>query len=390
MASSTQNTDKTTVPGTKSTILAAISSDLRAEIAAEAGRILPADEAHTLPATWYTDANFHHLDQQLIFSNSWQYAGYEKQAANPGDWFLAEVAGKPLIIVRGNDKKLRAFFNVCRHRGGPLATESGSGRVLQCRYHGWTYTLTGQLAGAPHCGNLKHFDKKDCHLDEVQLDAWEGLLFANLAAAPDHSLEDLFSGVRERLLNNPLPAKKFHRRIVYEVACNWKIYMDNYLEGYHVPFVHPGLNDVLNFDQYTTEIRPWHILQHSPFEASGADNPYKANKGDEAVYVCAWPNFMLNCTPGRVQLNLVLPKGPGSTAVIFDYFYDDPESPAATNAIARDIEFSDVVQAEDIAICEQVQRGLQSGSYGQGRICATYEHGLHHFQNLVRKAYSGA
>lgn len=363
---------------------------LRKAIAAEVSRILPVEKAETLPASWYTAPEFDSLDRDLIFSQSWQYVGWESKAEKAGDWFLAEVAGKPLIIVRGTDNKLRAFFNVCRHRGGPLATSDGSGRVLQCRYHGWSYSLDGRLAGAPHFDSVADFDRKNCKLAGVNLDTWEGLVFVNLAEKPAHTLEEIFRGARERTAKMPVTKKKFHRRIVYQAACNWKVYMDNYLEGYHVPFVHPGLTSVLEFDKYETEVHPHYILQYSPFSdknpyAGAADSdPESVN---EVIYYCVYPNFMINLSGSRLQINLVVPKGPNRTEIIFDYFYDDPDAPGASNQIARDIEFSDVVQAEDIAICEQVQRGLESGAYEKGRICVTYEHGMHHFQNLFRKAY---
>ncbi len=362
-------------------------------ILSEARRILPVERAETLPATWYTATEFDALDRDLIFARTWQYVGYEAKAPNPGDWFLAEVVGKPLIIVRGNDEKLRAFFNVCRHRGGPLATEDGSGRVLQCKYHGWSYSLDGRLAGAPHFDGVADFDRKNCKLAEVNLATWETLVFVNLAKDPHHTLEEVFAGARERTKDCPVRTKKFHRRITYQAACNWKVYMDNYLEGYHVPFVHPALTSVLQFDNYVTEIHPHYILQHSPFNDKDAENPYAAPNSTssgatgEVVYYCVYPNFMLNLTGNRLQINLIIPRGADRTDIIFDYFYDDFDAPGASNQIARDIEFSDLVQAEDIAICEQVQRGLGSGSYERGRICVTYEHGMHHFQNMIRKAY---
>ena len=357
------------------------------EILAEARRILPVQNAETLPASWYTASEFEALDRDLIFAKSWQYVGYEAKAPNPGDWFLAEVAGKPLIIVRGNDAKLRAFYNVCRHRGGPLAIADGSGRMLQCRYHGWSYSLEGRLAGTPHFDGVENFDRKNCKLSEVNLSAWEGLVFVNLAENPAHTLDEVLAGARERTQALPVHTKKFHRRVVYQAACNWKVYMDNYLEGYHVPFVHPGLTSVLDFSQYVTEIHPQYILQTSPFNKVGENNPYGAASGTEVVYYCVYPNFMLNLTPGRLQVNLVVPRGGNRTDVIFDYFYDDLEGAEAAAQMTRDSEFSDMVQAEDIAICEQVQRGLGSGAYDRGRICVTYEHGMHHFQNLIRKAF---
>ncbi len=176
---------------------------------------------------------------------------------------------------------------------------------------------------------------------------------------------------------------EFVRSDAYDIACNWKVYVDNFLEGYHLPYVHPGLSKVLDYRVYSTELFPWQSLQHSPLKAN--DGIY----GDgEAFYYFVYPNVMLNIMPGRLQVNRVLPAGPDRCRVEFDYYYA-PDS-AARARIGRDREFSDEIQQEDIAICEAVQRGLASGHYEPGRLCPRRESGLWHFQNLLRGRLLGA
>ena len=180
-----------------------------------------------------------------------------------------------------------------------------------------------------------------------------------------------------------LAAMRFHRRDSYDIACNWKVYVDNFLEGYHLPHVHPGLSKVLDYRAYDTELFPWHSLQHSPLRNSG--DIY----GDgDAFYYFVYPNVMLNIMPGRLQTNHILPLGADRCRVEFDYYYAQDD--AALARIANDQAFSDEVQDEDIRICESVQQGLASGLYDAGRLCPKRESGVWHFHNLLRAAYGDA
>jgi choline monooxygenase len=178
---------------------------------------------------------------------------------------------------------------------------------------------------------------------------------------------------------------RFDRRVSYELACNWKVYVDNYLEGYHVPHIHPGLNRLLDYRSYVTEVQRWHSLQFSPLES---DSGLYGN-GD-ALYWFLYPNTMLNSLPGRLQTNRVLPLGVDRCIVEFDYYYDGASDDADAERRARDEAFSDEVQDEDREICEAVQRGLASGSYLPGRLNPLRENAVHHFQELLRRAYRAA
>ena len=338
----------------------------------------PAPVAVALPADCYVDPAFHAFEREAVFAHGWQLAAHAEMVADAGDHVVAEIGGVPLLVVRGDDGALRALHNVCRHRAGPLATCDGrSARVLTCKYHGWTYALDGTLRGAPEMGRAPEFDVASISLPQARVAEWRGLVFAALAAVP--AFETQVAGINARLPAH-LPLA-FAHRASYDIACDWKVYVDNFLEGYHLPQVHPQLNALLDYRTYTTELAPGFVLQSSPLERGNA----LYGDGD-ALYYWIYPNTMLNVLPGRLQTNRVLPQGAGRCRIEFDFFYA-PGDPADHGADAR---FSDLVQQEDIAICESVQRGLASGSYVAGRLNPTREQGVWHFHELLRAAYRAA
>lgn len=339
------------------------------------------EAACTLPACVYADPAFHTFDAGAIFERSWQLIGRAESLRTAGDHVVAEVAGKPLVAVRGGDGALRVFFNVCRHRAGPLALCDGHARELRCKYHGWTYTLEGQLRAAHEMEGAAGFDKTSIHLERVPAVEWDGLVFAALRDAPV-PLERVLDGIRARIAPITLADMRFHSRVTYDVACNWKVYVDNYLEGYHLPHVHPGLNRLLDYRAYETLTADWYSWQQSPLD--GARGPYE---GGTAQYYFVYPNLMLNILPQRLQTNLVVPVSQRQCRVVFDYYYADAESPATKEMIVEDLRFSDEVQKEDIGICERVQVGLESGAYQAGRLSPKREVGVHHFHELIRAAY---
>lgn len=347
-------------------------------------RVVPLPRAETIPSSWYVDPRLHDFEREAVFARTWQYVGHAARLSAPGDYLQATVAGNPLLVVRGQDDALRAFYNVCRHRGGPLVTTPcGRAKVLQCKYHGWTYLLDGSLRGVPRFDRTELFDRKDYGLVPVPVQAWQGLLFVDLTgAAPP--LAAVLDGIADRIAPMRLDATRFHTRVDYEVACNWKVYVDNYLEGYHIPLVHPELCDALDYRAYVTETHRYHSLQYSPF--SGRENPYGYAEGT-AYYYFVFPNLMLNILPGRLQVNLVEPLAPDRTRVRFDYYYDAPDAPGGARRIRDDLDFSDRVQQEDIEICEHVQRGLASRAYDRGRFSVEAEAGVYHFQSLLKEAY---
>jgi choline monooxygenase len=346
----------------------------------------PASHALALPAECYVDAAWHARELDAVFARSWQPVAHAAQLAAPGDHVVAQIGRVPLVLVRGEPEpgfaagRLRALHNVCRHRAGPLATCDGRGaRALVCAYHGWTYALDGRLRGAPEMHEAADFDPAAIALPQAQVAEWQGLVFA--ALEPAMAFAELIDGIDARL-GRDLTAWRHDGRVSYDIACDWKVYVDNFLEGYHLPKVHPALNRLLDYRSYRTELARWSSLQWSPMDVT--QGPYGAAGGDAvALYWWLWPNTMLNVLPGRLQTNRVVPLRPGRCRVDFDYYYA-PEAPA--DAGARDRAFADEVQAEDIAICEAVQRGLASGSYVAGRLNPTRETGVWHFHELLRAA----
>lgn len=341
-------------------------------------KVLPLEEASALPAAYYADPVAAEVERERVFAGSWQLVARAAELSGPGDHVVCEAAGTPLIIVRGADAALRAFRNVCRHRAGPLATESGRGaKNLRCRYHGWTYALDGSLRAAPEMSEARDFDVSAIRLTAARVREWQGLVFVALDGDTP-PFDEVYGGIGERIAPVDLAEMAFHSRVEYEVRCNWKAYVDNFLEGYHLPHVHPGLSKVLDYRDYDTELFEWYSLQHSPLRDAG--DVY----GDgEAWYFFVYPNTMLNIMPGRLQTNVVLPLGLDRCRVVFDYYFMAESASRADS----DLEFSDEIQREDIDICERVQKGLLSGGYVPGRLCPKREAGVWHFQNLLRRAY---
>lgn len=341
----------------------------------------PLAHATALHARYYAGEAMLAMEQRAVFARSWQLVAQQGQLAEPGDHVVEQIGTVPVLLVRGQDHVLRAFPNVCRHRAGPLALCNGKGaRALHCKYHGWTYTLEGQLRSAPEMQDAADFQVEDILLPPLRVHEWQGLVFVALSeqVAP---FDEVYAGIAERIAPIDLSAMRYLRRDSYEIACNWKVYVDNFLEGYHLPHVHPGLSKVLDYRAYDTELFPWQSLQSSPLRNSGAIY------GDgQAFYYFIYPNVMLNIMPGRMQTNRILPLGPGRCRVEFDYYYAQDEQAQAR--IAADQAFSDEVQSEDILICEAVQRGLGSGTYEAGRLCPKRESGVWHFHNQLRAAYA--
>jgi len=337
--------------------------------------------ATALPADFFCDPSMAARDRAAVFARSWQLVGHASRIPASGDHLVTDIAGLPVIVLRDEAGDIRAFHNVCRHRAGPLATADGCGaKRLRCRYHGWTYGLDGVLRSAPEMAATEDFDASQVRLPALSVQVWQGLIFVAEAEPP--AFADFIAGIDARLGDRSFDDYRFHRRVSYELACNWKVYIDNYLEGYHVPHIHPGLNRLLDYRSYVTEVHGWYSLQYSPLE-SAAD----LYGSGEALYWMLYPNTMLNSLPGRLQTNRVLPVGVDRCRVEFDYYYpaaDDADSAARREA---DEQFSDEVQDEDRLICEQVQRGLASGSYVPGRLNPLRESAVHHFQELLRRAY---
>src|SRR6267142_3950626 len=211
-------------------------------------------EASTIPAPWYVDERIAELEAHTVFSQTWQVIGRVDQVEKPGQFVSFTVAGEPIVAVRGNDGILRAFYNVCRHHAAAVVTEAcGQASMLHCPYHGWNYGLDGTLKGMPEFDGVKNFERKDNGLVPVKVDTWEKFVFVNLDAdaAP---LAEYLGGLVKRVAPLGLSKLHYYDRKIYDIACNWKVFVDNYLDGgYHVPHLHKALSSVLDYKQYTIE-----------------------------------------------------------------------------------------------------------------------------------------
>jgi choline monooxygenase len=335
----------------------------------------PLDHASTIPAPWYRDPRIESLELQSVFAGTWQAVGRLDQVRDKGQFFTADVANEPIVVVRGDDNQLRAFFNVCRHHAAAVVPEpAGCAKQFRCPYHGWTYGIDGKLKGMVEFDGVCNFDRADNGLVPIRLDTWENFVFINLdgKAMP---LQKFLGAVPELVAPLQL-TKKLHYfdRRVYPLNCNWKVYVDNYLDGgYHVPHAHKGLSSVIEYTKYTIENFERSCLQSSPL-SSGDDTSAEvgATRQGRAFYLWIYPNFMINAYEGVMDTNLVVPLGP------------------AEKHNRESIAVSEIVQDEDMAICDAVQRGLHSRAYVAGRLSVRREAGEHLFHRLLHADLTAA
>ena len=344
------------------------------------------DHAYTIPASWYVDRDLYQLESRTVFANTWQLAARLDQLRTPGSYVTTDIAGEPVVIVRGADDVLRAFFNVCRHHAAAVMTEAeGSAAQLRCPYHGWTYSLAGELKGTPDFAGVCNFDRASNGLVPVASAQWENWVFVKIE--PDTpTLEDYLG---EELLEQiaPLELQNLHwqERRHYSFDCNWKVFVDNYLDGgYHVPYLHKGLDSVLDYSKYMIENGTHHCLQWSPLVSEGAEVQTGAvRKGERALYYWIYPNFMINWYDGVLDTNYVIPRGVDQTEVIFDFYFPDVVSTEARRKNLASIDVGQRIQDEDVGICKSVQRGLGSRAYKAGRLSVRREAGEHLFHRLL-------
>ena len=354
--------------------------------------------AHTLASKFYTEPAILEIEKMRIFLQTWQLVGtlshecgetngVKRTIADPESFFTADVTGEPIIVVRDKEGTLRAFSNVCRHRAGPIALGSGCKNVLRCQYHGWTYTLDGRLIGTPDVEGVEFFDRSNMGMVPLRVETWEQFIFVNfdLDAEP---LSVYLGRIPEQVRGFQFAGLQFAERRDYIIHCNWKVYVDNYLEGYHIPIAHPGLMREIDYAQYRTDTYRYYSEQFAPIRAMKTDDAterfYAPGKGlQQAVYFWVFPNLMLNVYPDNISTNLIVPLSHDKTLTIFEWFFHDAEDAKVQERIQRAIAFSDEVQQEDIGLCENVQRGLRSSTYDRGRYSVKRENGVHHFHMLL-------
>jgi choline monooxygenase len=336
--------------------------------------------ASTLPSRFYFDSAVLADEQRFVFGRTWQLAGNAAQVREAGAYFTCVIGEEPVLVVRGSDGELRAMSNVCRHRAGPIAAGEGKRPVLQCGYHGWTYALDGRLRTTPEFEGVADFDRSNCRLPQFQVGVWNELVFVNLDPRAE-SLNDFLGELLGDMPAHDYSGFRLARRKTWELDCNWKVYVDNYLEGYHIPIVHPGLFRELDYPNYRTETRRSYSIQFAPTKRP--DRIRTVDGDDQVRYFWVFPNLMLNVYPDNFSTNLILPLGPGRTATVFDWYFKDPE--ASRQELDDTVAFSDEIQLEDVDICESVQRGLRSSTYDTGRFSPQRENGVHHFHCLYQE-----
>jgi phenylpropionate dioxygenase-like ring-hydroxylating dioxygenase large terminal subunit len=342
----------------------------------------------TYPWSWYTDAAVLRAEEERIFARSWQYVGRADQLARTGDHFTTTLGRTPIVVTRAEDDVLRAFVNVCRHRGCVVAEGAGNRSTLQCPYHAWTYGLDGTLRAAPRAD----FDVGEVSLLPVRLERWGPFLFANAEAGAAPLVEAL-GGVPEEIADCGIDvdALRFHHHAEWSVAANWKLACENFLECYHCPVAHKGFSALVDVspDAYRLEARDLVSSQFGPLRENGRAAYDAEGEVRRSQFHFLFPATALNVFPGRPNLSIgsFAPDGPERTRRVLDYFF----APDAGEAwIEELLAFDDEVGQEDAVLVERVQRGVASGAVPDGRLLGDAEQLVAHFQALVSAALDGA
>jgi choline monooxygenase len=313
-------------------------------------------------------------DRAQILRRTWQFVGHEAMAPNPGDYLAEEIGGAPVVVVRGAEGGLAAFHNFCRHRAGALVGDGAGncGEAFTCRYHGWRYALDGRLRAATDFGSAPGFDPRQYGLFPVKVETWRGLVFVNLDLAADPLAEAL--GPLAAAWAADLPSYPLTERRTHHIGCNWKTYVENYLEGYHLPMVHPEFDADVVVADYKVEIEG-QVVFHSAPARDGSVNA--------GLWAWLWPNLAINTYRHGYMVERMTAVGAEATRLDYFYFFD----PTRTAELADMFVVSDRVTAQDKQVCEEVQRNLRTGIYRGGVLSPKHEQGVAWFQQRVAEAH---
>ena len=337
--------------------------------------------AQTLPAEFYRDPAIFERLRERVFARSWQLVDGAENTAAPGSLLpfqlLEGCVDEPLLLARDAGGTLRGLSNVCTHRGNLLCTEPGAAKTLRCRYHGRSFGLDGKFQSMPEFEGVKDFPSAADNLPQIPLGRLGPLVFS--ACNPAFAFDDLISPVRQQMKFLPFDRLAFDPAgsREYRVKANWALYCDNYLEGFHIPWVHPGLAKVVDYGSYKTELFSWCNLQVA--EAASPADAFDGS-GIAAYYFFLFPNTMLNFYPWGLSINVVVPAAVDQTRILYRSWVLDASrrSAGAGGALDR-------VEEEDEGIVEQVQKGIRSRLYRRGRYSPSRETGVHHFHRLLTK-----
>ncbi len=329
------------------------------------------EAAPTLPAEWYFGAERYERERSRIFANEWLWFASAADVAKPCTYVAQVYAGWPLMVVRGDDGVLRGFHNVCRHRAGPILDDgTGACANLVCQYHGWAYSFDGRLRSERGFGET--LDADEFALPALQVAVWRGQVFVNLSPQAIPLVYDLGAFFAESG-DFPLEHMTLVRTARHDLACNWKTYADNYLEGYHIPLLHPELNRQYDAKRYRVDLGD-RYCRHSAPQRDGSPS--------EGRWLFRWPNLALNIYGDSMNIEVIVPTGDASCSVLYSHFFLDPNAADVEAVIA----LADTVMEQDRRIVEAVQRNLSSGSYHGGNLSPRHENGVAQFQDLVRAA----
>ena len=327
----------------------------------------------TLPANLYRDRQAYDREREGVFASGWQFLGHEHETPSPGDLVAGDAAGWPVLAVRGTDGSLRGFHNVCRHRAGPLAADGPGhcGAELTCKYHGWRYALDGRLRSAVDFGQAPGFDPREFGLHPVRVETWRGFIFVNVDQnAPP--LAELTAPLDSLFEAKGVAAAKGTLRRSHYLACNWKAYVENYLEGYHIPVVHPNLASEVDAANYRVRMDGAAAIHEVPTKSGVNDG----------LWVWLWPNLAFNVYRYGLMVEHMRPMGHDRTRLDYLYFYDP-----ATADLDAVLAASDQLTREDKWICEAVQRNLNAGVYQTGVLSPRHEAGVAWFQAQIAKVH---
>jgi choline monooxygenase len=352
----------------------------------------------SLHADTYVADEWYKADLQAIFAKTWQWVCHVEKLREPGSYVTVDIAGMPVMAVRDRDGQLRAFYNVCKHRAHELLKGEGQTTRIMCPYHAWVYKLDGQLVRAPETEHLEEFVPKDICLDQVRIEEFCGFVYINLD--PDAKPLSELSGNLETEIRHWAPDIEqltFGHRLTYDIKSNWKNVVDNFLECYHCPTAHKDFCDLVDMDTYKVTTHGIYS-SHMADAGQGANSAYDVSNATVRTHAVwwLWPTTCLMRYPGRssmIVLNII-PAGPDRTLETYDFFLETPEpDPMELDAIRY---LDEVLQVEDIALVESVQRGMNTPAFSQGRIVndptgsGKSEHAVHHFHGLVLDAYEEA
>lgn len=325
----------------------------------------------------YTSPDIHAADVRQIFSTTWQLLGPASRLAERGDYLAAEIAGQKVFVMRTKEG-LRAFRNVCRHRGARLLPE-GTGRcaTIRCPYHQWVWGEDGSLLNVPWWGDDPDFEKSEWALDSVEFDIWRGLLF--VAIAPTRSLTAQLGAVIPELQDEPIESFTWmhEERLVFDA--NWKIYTDNFVEGYHIPGIHPAFHSAIEFDRFETTAHDGMVRMTAP----PRDGLFYRGK-----WLWLWPNWTLSLFSGGMNTSRINPLDHRRTELIYNFYFEDT-SPEGRAAREKTIADNLAVVREDFEVCLETQKNYESGGYRAGPLSPRHEQGVAYFQKKLLEAAGG-